>query len=323
MKPITRQEVFLANAAGESTQELKPITRLEHFLKNVADHVKSIGNGGGGTGGGASIDVTAQEGQTIVVKEVDANGKPTAWEGADYQPRTHWSEVVTILPETTVEIDPEAGAGIIPYDFTVEGGKKYNVMYNGVEYADCECIYDEGVHALGNAGAITEGLPVTNHPFFLAHTPDGGMDENGNPIFIWVVVPLDGSTSVTMSIIENVNHTIPDKYIPENYYEITVNAEYVNKGVDYLAYDTTELVNALLLGKQIFVNTISYQNGAPFRMQALILSVNGPGNNFKEAINNCLVSGVDVSNIPLIIVALKPMPNVCQPFTLYINMGAD
>ena len=54
MEPITRQEIFLASAAGESTQDLKPITRLEHFLKNVADHVKSIGNGGGTGGGGHS-----------------------------------------------------------------------------------------------------------------------------------------------------------------------------------------------------------------------------------------------------------------------------
>lgn len=34
--------------------------------------------------GGADIDVTAAVGQTIIVKEVDANGKPTKWEGADY-----------------------------------------------------------------------------------------------------------------------------------------------------------------------------------------------------------------------------------------------
>lgn len=39
--------------------------------------------GGGGGGGGASIDVTAKVGQTIVVKEVDANGKPTEWAAAD------------------------------------------------------------------------------------------------------------------------------------------------------------------------------------------------------------------------------------------------
>jgi len=31
----------------------------------------------------ASLDVTARVGQTIIVKEVDANGKPTKWESAD------------------------------------------------------------------------------------------------------------------------------------------------------------------------------------------------------------------------------------------------
>lgn len=41
------------------------------------------GAGGGTGGGGTSIDVTAQVGQTIVVKEVDANGKPTEWAAAD------------------------------------------------------------------------------------------------------------------------------------------------------------------------------------------------------------------------------------------------
>ena len=42
--------------------------------------------------GGASIDVTAEVGQTIIVKEVDINNKPTKWEATDYQPRTHWKE---------------------------------------------------------------------------------------------------------------------------------------------------------------------------------------------------------------------------------------
>lgn len=100
MEPITRQEIFLANAAGESTQELKPITRLEHFLKNVADHVKSIGNGG--TGGGASIDVTAQVGQTIAVKSVDENGKPTEWEAVDF-PKEVWEKINEITVDEVVD----------------------------------------------------------------------------------------------------------------------------------------------------------------------------------------------------------------------------
>lgn len=40
--------------------------------------------GGGTGGGGTSIDVTAEVGQTIIVKEVDASGKPTMWESAEY-----------------------------------------------------------------------------------------------------------------------------------------------------------------------------------------------------------------------------------------------
>ena len=212
MEPITRQEIFLASAAGESTQDLKPITRLEHFLKNVADHVKSIGNGGGTGGGGTSIDVTAKVGQTIVVKEVDANGKPTAWESADYQPRTHWSEPVEVLPETTVEIDPEAGLGLIPYEFTVEGGKKYTVAYNGVEYADCECIELDGKFVIGNIGTTFEGFPVTGHPFVIVYG-EIAWDENENPIFGWACGPIDGSTSVTLSIIDENATQIPKKYL--------------------------------------------------------------------------------------------------------------
>lgn len=58
----------------------------------LEQYVENNGNGGSSgeteppTGGGTSIDVTAEVGQTIVVKEVDANGKPTKWESADYPP---------------------------------------------------------------------------------------------------------------------------------------------------------------------------------------------------------------------------------------------
>lgn len=76
MEPITRQEIFLASAAGESTQDLKPITRLEHFLKNVADHVKSIGNGGGG---GVSITDDGNGNVTIT----STNTLPE-WDGGNY-----------------------------------------------------------------------------------------------------------------------------------------------------------------------------------------------------------------------------------------------
>lgn len=211
-------------------------------------------------GGGTSIDVTAQVGQTIVVKEVDANGKPTAWESADYQPRTHWSEVVTILPETTVEIDAEQGIGVIPHEFSVVGGKEYTVVYNGVEYTDCECTEVEGMFAIGNLGAIVEGFPVTAHPFAIAYGQIDS-DENENPILGWMFAPLDGSTSVTLSIIEESVTQIPEKYIPKPYvYEIddeqfefngtSNNGYYIAK----VAECPVSLLKAIMDGSPVFVN---------------------------------------------------------------------
>ena len=161
---------------------------------------------------GSGVDVTASVGQTIVVEEVDANGKPTKWKAADYQPRTHWTEETVILPETTVEIDPETGIGLIPVDFTVEGGKKYTINYNGVDYADCECLELEGQILFGNLGAIDENMLVTEHPFVIAYTAVGE-DNEGNSIFAWACVTLDGSTSVNLSITD-VQHTpIPVEYV--------------------------------------------------------------------------------------------------------------
>lgn len=83
---------------------------------------------------GASIDVTAQVGQTIVVKEVDVNGKPTAWESADYQERTHWHDVVgTSLVEAEITSSGSSIAKI-----RLKNERYYLVVWDGVEYV-CEC----------------------------------------------------------------------------------------------------------------------------------------------------------------------------------------
>lgn len=271
----------------------------------------------------------ASVGQTIVVKSVDENGKPTEWESADYQPRTHWEEYETLvlfsqheneygavqtsfrfvegetydvlyngviypctafvsgtvvlvgniglmggndtgepfvlynaerenaialkvsdisdgfpsvsvvakvahtippkylpkgigydeeavlLPETTVEVDAELGAAVFQ-DFALEAGKEYTVIYNGVEYTGVECIDGgNGVLLLGNLGAIDEFFPATEHPFVLAREAVAE-DENGNPIFSWGVIPVDGSTSVTLSINESKPVTIPPRYLPDS-----------------------------------------------------------------------------------------------------------
>ena len=180
-------------------------------FKEISEQIANIGSGGG------SINVTAEVGQTIVVKEVDADGKPTAWESADYQPRTHWSEfgTVTIMPETTVEIDPDNGAGYVFVDFVLETGKAYTIKYNGVEYPDCTGMQVDMGLAFGNLGAEDESFPVTEHPFILI-SPEEDVDGDGVVDYAVIVIPLDGSESVTLSIEgeEEIAHKIPKKYVP-------------------------------------------------------------------------------------------------------------
>lgn len=173
--------------------------------------------GEGTSSGSASIDVTAEVGQTIVVDEVDASGKPTKWRSADYQPRTHWSEETVILPETTVEIDPEVGVAIFP-DMPISAGDELTVIYNGSRHV---CICDDlgdGMWALGNYGLLVDpDNPVdTGEPFVIARVINA--DENGNEIYEWGLIPVDGSTTITLTIAKEKYHTIPREYVPKPYY---------------------------------------------------------------------------------------------------------
>lgn len=97
MEPITRQEKFLAKAAGQDVTTPKPITRVEKFLQNLIDHIASIGSNGS-TGSVPSI-ATASVGQTIVVKAVDDAGKPTEWEAVDLPVATTTEEWIFTLED--------------------------------------------------------------------------------------------------------------------------------------------------------------------------------------------------------------------------------
>jgi hypothetical protein len=363
----------------------------------LADGIKVKGENviGGTSGGGSGIDVTAEVGQTIVVEEVDENGKPTKWKAADYQPRTHYtegidvvlfegvfnnrkntaayalepavsftpgkkytvtldgvayvaeayldqdcvtigthydsdtcafdysefpfsfysydddglvcegscsttgdhtltivednktvhkidpkflpegvgySEVKEILPEITVELDPEAGMGVIPVDFTVEAGKEYMVKYNGVEYVTT-CMEVAGTFALGNAGALGGGVPVTTEPFCLAYSVLDH-DENDNPIMGWAVAALDGSASVTLSIKGEVVTKIPAKYtsnccvIPITKLPSADSSIYGDMNFN-ITMDTTELVNALRNGLPVYLDLTALNDGVDKRLTVI------------------------------------------------------
>lgn len=156
-------------------------------------------------GGGTSIDVTAQVGQTIVVKEVDENGKPTAWESADYQPRTHWRDVAG-TPLVEAEIT-SSGSSITKIRLTNE--RYYVVVWDGVEYV-CECkLYSEDA---------TDPYYTRGH--YIGNPKHVGGKDNGIPFAVvkwnwgWTGVYFDESGNHAIAIYQADMNKIPAEYLP-------------------------------------------------------------------------------------------------------------
>jgi len=173
-----------------------------------------------------NYNMIAEVGQTIVVKAVDEDGKPTAWEAADYQPRTHYSEMgmIDVLPETTVEVDPDTGEGFSFTAFELVEGNTYTVVWNGAEYS---CVAQDFITpideegntaklglALGNVDLLTGG-EGTGEPFAIVSIlPEFYGTTNGIPTMVFA---LDGSTTITVSIKEEGEtvHKLDEKYLPD------------------------------------------------------------------------------------------------------------
>lgn len=106
---------------------------------------------------------------------------------------------VVILPETSLVFDPDASLFFIltPLSAVPAEGATAKIVYNGVEYTS-PVFYnaDEGNFScvMGNTEAI--GVPGGNPdaPFLVSLSPD-------DPEMYGMMMPMDGSTAVTMSII--------------------------------------------------------------------------------------------------------------------------
>jgi hypothetical protein len=191
---------------------------LKHLWGKILNLVES-------KSGGADIDVTAEVGHTIVVKEVDNNGKPTKWEAVEHQPRTHWRGPVEVLPVITCEVIEDIGAATLP-DMSIAAGDNLTVVYNGAEYK-CTCTdLGDGILVFGNYGVMDEENPVdTGEPFAAVKT------DNGNGTLIWACIPLDGLATFTLSIIGVGYHTIPYEYLPNtSIYYVDVMCNLVDDG---------------------------------------------------------------------------------------------
>lgn len=165
----------------------------EYIDGEIADELANI----------SGRNITAEVGQTIVVKAVDENGKPTEWESTDYQPRTHYSEYTELFPETTVTLD-ENGEFAVPVDFEFTTGNTYTVSYNGTKYIVTAFDVVDGsgkASCIGNGAVL--GLADTGEPF-VASVLEG----------VLTGISLEEVTEFTFKIEGEHPHKIDKKYIP-------------------------------------------------------------------------------------------------------------
>lgn len=243
-------------------------------------------------GGGTSIDVTAEVGQTIVVEEVDGNGKPTKWKAAGYQPRTHWSEYArTVLIDN--ETFPEGASDLLPF-FLVEG-QIYTVVFNGVSYERVAKSFEvEGVAFIGIGNLAEQIGEDTGEPFVVLTAPQVGSSTNSVDY-----------TAFTMSLTTNQEtvHKIPVKYMPD---EISAYAPYYllllgyDVGGDqfYEVMSTVSMVEtAIESGRQIIAKAIT-PDGKSYALLPLMTVTNVEGNEHGKLLGFHLSAGTMLTLVP-------------------------
>lgn len=198
-KGVTAYESILDMKIGSQTWGMdEPIDFTDTINGMIDEKVSSIPSGGGGSG----VDVIAEVGQTIIVKAVDKNGKPTKWEAVDYQPRTHYTAPKKVLAEN---VTPSMMSNSwISYDL-VKDYTAVTVVFDGTTYV-CPIIFVENITDYGDES------------FFFIGNYDNRAPEYPFSFFGYIgkdfalVSPYSGHTySVTTN--EYV-HKLDDKYLP-------------------------------------------------------------------------------------------------------------
>lgn len=182
-------------------------SEIERISGNVSDALAATAEMG------ANVPETASSNDLgMLIRSIPTGGGVTDYNDLENKPC--YTEQWYILPETTVEFDPDTGEGSVADVVNVSVGNTYTVNWNGTEYTCVAQALDmdgDSTVALGDVGAVTDG-DSTGEPFVVAFFDSETAAMVGAGV---VLCALDGSTSVTLSIIGELVHKLDEKYLPE------------------------------------------------------------------------------------------------------------
>ena len=154
------------------------------------------------TGGFSALAVTS-DGSTEATVRIQYDGVAYHKLDPGYLPIPMVDVLSDHLKETTLPVDLEEGICSIsePFAKPLAIGETYTVTWNGTKYTCTAWAYSEGgeglLPALGNGAALDEIFPASDDPFFMLYVPNEFVENFGAH---GMVIPLDGSESVTLSI---------------------------------------------------------------------------------------------------------------------------
>ena len=220
IKPIIREEMYLAKAAGQDVSLPEPITRKEMFLAKMAGMEVET------TGTLTRLEMFANKAavelnrSVIEPLEITENGTYTAPDGIDgYNPVT-----VNVDPTKIIILRERQFDGFVlveslgvyspgfvsPAEFVLNSGETYHVIWDGAEYECTAFAFDfseTSMVAIGNGTSM--GLPGNDEPFLITYNIPG----NGTQLFA-----IDNSDYHTVGIWQEVKTEVKlqDKTVTEN-----------------------------------------------------------------------------------------------------------
>ena len=240
--------------------------------------MKKFGGGSGGGGGYVLTDADKAEiaEQAAALVPGGGGGVPS-WNDIPDKPFGEDDNAV-LLPPTQFAYDSAFGLFAVPgyIDFMI--GKTYTVNWNGVEYTT------EAVPGQFNG----EDLVMIGNPAAL-----GGAN-NGLPFAVACLlgsigaIPLDGSTAVNVGIKGYWLKKMSAKYLPRTSYTFAVNwsdfetIEGSAASLASISYDTTELVDAILEGCDVYLTMEDYPTFASPRFLIIAIQIQSGGGGSTE-----------------------------------------